>query len=186
MRSFEERKAEVLRRSECRIKKRKRNRRCILSFCLVLTVCAAGLLPTVVPRESEDAFVEHTNSSVMDTDAMGTIAVVQRFVSVQVERGEERFFITDTAQMNWIWVQLENSFFAEDVLTGGVVPGPDCDIADEVPYRITITQSDGDEQIFILTGYQLYDVNKNRTFPLHHDQWEGLMEAFGLTEGEGA
>ena len=186
MRSFEERKAEILRRSECRIKKRKRNRRYILTLCLILTVCAAGLLPTVFPRESEDAFVEHTNSSVMDTDAMGTIAVVQRFVSVQVERENERFLITDTAKMDWIWAQLENSFFAEDVLADGVATDPDSDVSDELPYRITITETDGDEQIFILTGYQLYDINKNRTFTLSHDKWEGLLEALGLTEGGGA
>ena len=49
MRNFEERKAEVFRRSEERIHTRRKQRNCILAFCiplcLILTVWSAGLLP---------------------------------------------------------------------------------------------------------------------------------------------
>ena len=49
MRNFEERKAEVFRRSEERIHTRRRRRNCILAFCiplcLILTVWTAGLFP---------------------------------------------------------------------------------------------------------------------------------------------
>ncbi len=53
MRSFEERKAEVFRRSENRIKERKRNRNRILAMCipicLVITVWSIMILPTMMP-----------------------------------------------------------------------------------------------------------------------------------------
>lgn len=49
MRNFEQRKAEVFRRSEDRIHTRRRRRNCILAccipLCLVLAVCSAGLFP---------------------------------------------------------------------------------------------------------------------------------------------
>jgi hypothetical protein len=87
--------------------------------------------------------------------------------------------------MDWIWVQLENSFFTEDVIADGVATDPDSDIDGDPSYRITVTQTDGEEKIFTLTGYQLYDLNRNRAFTLSHDQWEGLLEALGLIEGGG-
>ena len=49
MRNFEQRKAEVFRRSEERIQSRRKRRNCILAFCiplcLILTVWSAGLFP---------------------------------------------------------------------------------------------------------------------------------------------
>lgn len=49
MRNFEQRKAEVFRRSEERIKSRRKRRNCILAFCiplcLILSVWSAGLFP---------------------------------------------------------------------------------------------------------------------------------------------
>ena len=51
MRNFEERKAEVFRRSEERVNTRRRRRNCILAFCipfcLILTVWTAGLFPSI-------------------------------------------------------------------------------------------------------------------------------------------
>ena len=50
MRNFEQRKAEVFRRSEERIHTRRKQRNCILAFCvpfcLILAVLTAGLFPT--------------------------------------------------------------------------------------------------------------------------------------------
>ena len=52
MRNFEERKAEVFRRSENRIKERKRNRNRILALCvplcLILTVMSVTMLPSML------------------------------------------------------------------------------------------------------------------------------------------
>ena len=59
MRNFEERKAEVFRRSENRIKERKRNRNRILAMCipicLVITVWSIMILPTICLLYTSDA-----------------------------------------------------------------------------------------------------------------------------------
>ena len=60
MKNFEERKAEIFRRSEERIKERKAKRNHILvvciTFCFILTILSVTILPTVFPTET-DSFV---------------------------------------------------------------------------------------------------------------------------------
>ena len=63
MRNFEERKAEVFRRSENRIKERKRNRKRILTLCiplcLIVMVWSAAILPAMHSKgEANDASME--------------------------------------------------------------------------------------------------------------------------------
>lgn len=57
MRNFEQRKAEVFRRSEKRIHTRRKRRNCILAFCiplcLILTVWSAGLFPKAPTTNGE-------------------------------------------------------------------------------------------------------------------------------------
>ena len=59
MRNFEERKAEVFRRSENRIKERKRNRNRILAMCvplcLILTMFSVTILPAMLPAGMDNA-----------------------------------------------------------------------------------------------------------------------------------
>lgn len=71
MRNFEERKAEVFRRSENRIKKRKRNRNRILAMCipicLVITVWSIMILPAMMPANKSK------NSAGEGMDIMGGV-----------------------------------------------------------------------------------------------------------------
>ena len=71
MRNFEERKAEVFRRSENRIKERKRNRNRILALCvplcLILTVMSVTMLPSMLS-------IGDKNSA---ADELGNMAGVQ-------------------------------------------------------------------------------------------------------------
>ena len=83
MRNFEERKAEVFRRSENRIKERKRNRNRILAFCvplcLIVTVWSIMILPAMMPANKSN------NSAGEGMDIMGSVdGTDAAFVRVEV------------------------------------------------------------------------------------------------------
>jgi len=83
MRNFEERKAEVFRRSEKRIKERKRNRNRILAFCiplcLIVTVWSIMILPAMMPASKSD------NNAGEGMDIMGGVdGTDTAFVRVEV------------------------------------------------------------------------------------------------------
>ena len=67
MRNFEQRKAEVFRRIEERIQSRRKQRNCILAFCipfcLILAVLTAGLFPTP-PAHTTDGGIYHPDPSI--------------------------------------------------------------------------------------------------------------------------
>ena len=94
MRNFEERKAEVFRRSENRIKERKRNRNRILTLCipicLVLMVWSVATLPPLFTQKSNDAEYEDAGSLNGDTapGSMGGFieeSKTHNYVSVSVK-----------------------------------------------------------------------------------------------------
>lgn len=82
MRNFDERKAEIFRRSENRIKERKRNRNRILALCVPLCLCIAILSVIYLP----DMMISPDKSnSVEDECADGTVGSVSEFIYTSFE-----------------------------------------------------------------------------------------------------
>lgn len=173
MRNFEERKAEIFRRSENRIKERKRNCNRILTvcipLCLILTVCAVSFLPEMrtkgmnyAPREDlllPEYAGKNTACSVkielICADSEYRPLLQQPFVSTE---DAERFYysmesslVTDRGEQHKEQDKLTDSsenINEEEFTLGGAgnpLPG----------YKITITMNDGTEETYTLNGYTL-------------------------------
>ena len=160
MRNFEERKTEIFRRSEERIKECKAKRNHILvvcvTFCFILTILSVTILPAVFPTKTDS------------------------FVSVDItgvdENGAQTETVTDSAKVNEIYSAILNLYKVSDAGTSlegnhtqdsGAIKGDsygsessgtkndgnslvilDIDIKKE--YRICFNTADGSEIQFVL------------------------------------
>ena len=108
MRSFEERKAEVFRRSENRIKKRKRNRNLILTLlitlCLIVTVWSVTILPSIFSfgtKKSQNDDTVNIFNEIEEANEVGNSGAGHSFVLIDVKgkgaNSEHHSTITDTA-----------------------------------------------------------------------------------------
>lgn len=173
MRNFEERRAEIFRRSENRIKERKRNRNRILAvcipLCLVLTVCAVSFLPEMGTKgmnaaPSEDMLLPeyagiNTACSVkveLITEGAEYKPLLQQpFVST--EDAAQFYYSMESAlapargeqqkEQDKLTDSSENINEEEFTLGGAGDPLPG--------YRITFTMEDGTNVIYTLNGYVL-------------------------------
>lgn len=198
MRNFEERKAEVFRRSEKRIKERKRNRIRILAMCiplcLILTVCSVMFLPAILPATEKDAGADQEiefNGSTNDADGAEGKHI---YLSVEVRGNDSEFYfeITDTSSVTDVY---ENVFLAfEDQDAGndmsGVIEESTSDdeskesannSTDSHSYTITMNAADGSNRIYLLDNNILKDITFNRTTILNDEQLANLKLALGLT-----
>lgn len=198
MRNFEERKAEVFRRSENRIKERKRNRNRILALCiplcLILTVWSVMILPAMLPAKMDNAAEENIefNGSMNDTDGAEGKHI---YLSVEVKGNNSDFYaeITDASSVTGVY---ENVFLAfEDQDAGndmsGVIQESTSDdeskesannSKDSHSYTITMNAADGSNRIYLLDNNMLKDVTFNRTTILNDEQLANLKLALGLTD----
>ena len=198
MRNFEERKAEVFRRSENRIKERKRNRNRILALCiplcLILTVWSVMILPAMLPVAEKDAGAEQEigfNGSTNDADGAEGKHI---YLSIEVKDNDSDFYseITDSSGVTNVY---ENVFLAfEDQDAGndmsGVIQESTSDdeskesannSKDSHSYTITMNAADGSNRIYLLDNNMLKDVTFNRTTILNDEQLANLKLALGLT-----
>ena len=113
MRNFEERKAEVFRRSENRIKERKRNRNRILAFCiplcLIVTVWSIMILPAMMPASKSN------NSAGEGMDIMGSVdGTDAAFVCVEImsigTATQSTIQKDDSTEVAQIYSTLQSSF----------------------------------------------------------------------------
>ena len=198
MRNFEERKAEVFRRSENRIKERKRNRNRILALCiplcLILTVWSVMILPAMLPAKMDNAAEENIefNGSMNDTDGAEGKHI---YLSVEVKGNNSDFYaeITDASSVTGVY---ENIFLAfENQGTGNGLSGvtqegtsddESKDSAnnskDSYSYAITMNAADGSNRIYILDDNTLKDVSLDSTIILTDEQLGDLKQALGLTD----
>ena len=120
MRNFEERKAEVFRRSKNRIKERKRNRNRILAMCiplcLVLTIFSFTMLPQILPKNmdgAENEMIGNIYDEMEDTDDKentGASPLVHNFVFVDVRgtgsQSQHHSSVSDTSKINDVFEQI--------------------------------------------------------------------------------
>ena len=199
MREINECTAEVFRRSENRIKERKRNRNRILALCiplcLILTVWSVTILPAMLPAKMDNAAEEDIefNGSINDSDGAEAKHI---YVSVDVKsNGDTVAFhsiITNAAGVTNVYENIfhafEDNHSDNDMIE---MPNQDGSISDELKdydsatkerqsYTITMNAADGSSRIYILDNNTLKDVSLDSTIILTDEQLGNLKQALGL------
>ena len=199
MRNFEERKAEVFRRSENRIKERKRNRNRILALCiplcLIVTVWSVMILPAMLPASKNNDGAENY----MDI-AGGVDGSEARYVCVEVmstgTATQYAILKDDADEVAQIYYTVQSSF----VNSGGgnkesaKEEAEDDALTDENKdysqsgttnlssgFRIIFSTENGAQTIYSLSGDTLINETTKQETILAEDQRSNLLNMLGLT-----
>ena len=199
MRNFEERKAEVFRRSENRIKERKRNRNRILALCiplcLIVTVWSVMILPAMLPASKNNDGAENY----MDI-AGGVDGSEARYVCVEVmstgTATQSAILKDDADEVAQIYYTVQSSF----VNSGGgnkesaKEEAEDDALTDENKdysqsgttnlssgFRIIFSTENGAQTIYSLSGDTLINETTKQETILAEDQRSNLLNMLGLT-----
>lgn len=201
MRNFEERKAEVFRRSENRIKERKRNRNRILAMCiplcLVLTIFSVVMIPRMLPVGTDNAenlgFVSDGTADEDGADgAVGSVgeSKTHNFVSVTVKDGDYSNKFTDMSSVNVVFHHIHDILEANggyQDITDQAGTGDNVEDANDATAKvggiiITLTSVDGTERVFLLDDLTLYDQAFKKEITLTTAQRNDLLVALELAD----
>lgn len=198
MRNFEERKAEVFRRSENRIKERKRNRNRILAFCiplcLIVTVWSIMILPAMMPASKSD------NNAGEGMDIMGSVDGTDiAFVRVEVMSSgtatQSTILKDDTAEVAQIYYTVQSSFVnsgggnkesvSEEAEDDALTENKDFSQSGTTNlssgFRIIFTTENGTQTIYSLSEDKLINETTKQETILTEDQRSNLLNMLGLT-----
>lgn len=197
MREINECTAEVFRRSEKRIKERKRNRNRILALCiplcLIVTVWSVTILPAMLPAGKDSAAEGMMNDTAAE-DSAGSIVCSYTEVEVQGEGDSPEYYekITDKVEITKIFSAVHAHFpEKDDAVQDGMEPDGEAaeDNDDKIDstnrtsgYVITFSDADGNQTVYNLHGNDLLNVNTDETVTLTNHQVAELKEALGLTD----
>ncbi len=197
MRNFEERKAEIFRRSENRIKERKRNRNRILAFCiplcLIVTVWSIMILPAMMPAsKSNNSAGEGINimGSVDGTDA-AFVRVEIMSIGTATQSTIQKDDATEVAQ---IYSTLQSSFVnsgggnkesvneeaEDDALTENKDYSQSGTTNLSSGFRIIFTTENGTQTIYSLSEDKLINETTKQETILTEDQRSNLLNMLGL------
>ncbi len=206
MRSFEERKAEILRISENRIKQRKRNRNRIIALflplCIIAVIFSVNILPTVLPVKKDSAYEEYTveyDNSINDEESLDTKHI---YVTVEVKSNDTAsgFYskITDSQAVTNVYENIcymfepdeaEDFEYSDDnkgAIKGDSSTGGGLQDFNYTPkpvgHTITLTAANGSKRIYTLYDDVLTDVYFNRKIILTDIQLKKLKSALGITK----
>ena len=203
MRNFEERKAEIFRRSENRIKERKRNRNRILAMCiplcLVLTIFSVVMIPGMLPVGTDNAenlgFVSDGTADQDGADgAVGSVgeSKTHSYVSVTVKDGDYSNKFTDMSSVNVVFHHIYNILEAnggyQDITDqSGTGTGDNVEDATDATAKvggiiITMVTADGTERVFLLDDLTLYDQAFKKEITLTTAQRNDLLVALELAD----
>ena len=199
MREINECTAEVFRRSEKRIKERKRNRNRILAFCiplcLIVTVWSIMILPAMMPASKSD------NNAGEGMDIMGSVdGTAAAYVRVEVmstgTATQSAILKDDADEVAQIYYTVQSSF----VNSGGgnkesaKEEAEDDALTDENKdysqsgttnlssgFRISFTTENGAQTIYSLSGDKLINETTKQETILAEDQRSNLLNMLGLT-----
>ncbi len=206
MRNFEERKAEVFRRSENRIKERKRNRNRILAMCiplcLVLTIFSVVMIPGMLPVGTDNAENENigfVSDGTADEDGAADGAVgslddskTHNYVSVTVKDGDYSNKFTEASSVNNVFHNIyeileANGGYQDITNQSGTGTGDNVEDATDATAKvgciiITMTSVDGTERVFLLDDLTLYDQAFKKEITLTTAQHNDLLVALELAD----
>ena len=199
MREINECTAEVFRRSEKKIKERKRNRNRILAFCiplcLIVTVWSIMILPAMMPASKSD------NNAGEGMDIMGSVdGTAAAYVRVEVmstgTATQSAILKDDADEVAQIYYTVQSSF----VNSGGgnkesaKEEAEDDALTDENKdysqsgttnlssgFRIIFSTENGAQTIYSLSGDTLINETTKQETILAEDQRSNLLNMLGLT-----
>ena len=199
MRNFEERKAEVFRRSEKRIKERKRNRNRILTLCLplclVLTVWSVTILSSMLPTNNKNSVADGSPEAVG-----GVSGNSAKFISVSVSGGgnapHSTVLVEDVNIVAQIYYSIDSAFvYASEEddkhsAGNGMTEEKVEDYGDNFSqsestnlasgYTITFTTGTGTQLVYTLNGNVLTDNATNKRVTLTDTQRSQMLDRLGL------
>jgi len=198
MREINECTAEVFRRSENRIKERKRNRNRILAFCiplcLIVTVWSIMILPAMMPASKSN------NSAGEGMDIMGSVdGTDAAFVRVEImsigTATQSTIQKDDATEVAQIYSTLQSSFVnsgggnkesvneeaEDDALTENKDYSQSGTTNLSSGFRIIFTTENGAQTIYSLYGDKLINETTKQETILTEDQRSNLMNMLGLT-----
>lgn len=187
MRNFEERKAEIFRRSGERMKERKRNRRRILMSC-VTVVLFAGVLSlsfahnAFMAKESSDSIDNWSDTiHVNEPSFVYPIAVELKDLDSGETRNIEECY--DIIRVTGILNSLTERVKGSDQIKSETQRTETVEI---ISYEITVTREDetGEEKtnVYILRGDIIIDESTKKEYQLSDDELDELLTVLGLTD----
>lgn len=200
MRELKECTAEVFRRSEQRIRERRRKRGRVLALCvpviLIAAVWSAMSLPIMNPEGGalgNDRFTGEAAGNAPESVACPyTAAEIQQAGVIPDEHSKE---VTNRLAVAEMFRTVQSLF--EDVDSNGIgqnamdqLPAEEAnkngDLV-ETPgqleeYTITFTAEDGSQAVYRLSGHRLLNVNTDEAIFLSDSQLTGLLAALGISE----
>ena len=201
MRELDECTAEVFRRSEKRIKERRRNRVRVLAVCIPVCLTAAVWSVMIFPGRAPGLETSDYAQSVWE--AAGDAERDLVYIAVEIQDAglspEEHYGkVTDTAAVAEMFRAIQSLFAdtdgndrssGENLLACESFPAADNAYYDEAEptsiwrsCTITFTAEDGSRAVYHLSENTLVDVNTNETVFLSDAQIAELMAVLGISE----
>ena len=198
MREINECTVEVFRRSEKRIKERKRNRNRILALCiplcLIVTVWSVMILPAMMPANKSN------NNAGEGMDMMGGVdGTDATFVRVEVMSNgtatQSSVLKEDATEVAQIYYTVQSSFVSsgggnkesvneeaeDDALTENKDYSQSGTTNLSSGFRIIFTTENGTQTIYSLSGDKLINETTKQETTLTEDQRSNLLDMLGLT-----
>ena len=198
MRNFEERKAEIFRRSENRINKRRRTQKHILNacvpLCLLLIVCVATILPMIQMGGMDKSTQEDMKLPGYVDEKVVLSAEIEKIPTVTKPQyyGKQLYLLSeDAGEIEQFYNSVESAFESgkgnEPAKPQGKPPMDNENVNEEDAilsgsgellhnYKITFTTADGTKVVYTLNGYMLTKTNSNERIILKKSQRENLLE----------
>lgn len=191
MRSFEDRMAEISRRSEERIKERKRSRDRLITVCAALVlcsgICTVSLLPGMMERENRkgESEANHGQSTVMEStnsdDLFGTVEVYGDGISLCHTGATEVNRITELIQGAITVVSQESSDVSGDLEDMQEVSESfDYEDQEEKTYTVIVSAPDGTTAEYTLSQGKLINRDTLKVYPVNDRDMAALLEALGI------
>lgn len=199
MRELNECTAEVFRRSEKRIKERRRNRSRVLAVCipvcLIITVWAViSFSPMMLAAETGDLVqaAEEINGAAEGSPACPYTAVEIREPGIFPE--EEHYGkVTDPSAVSEMFQTIHSLFsdaYGNNLTDGGNVPSEEAPVANDLTdaasnrmdCTIIFTAEDGSQAVYHLLENSLVDVSAQETVFLSDAQMVELLAVLGISE----
>lgn len=188
MRSFEERVAEINRRSEKILQDRKTRRKHILFACVPLVLCVGFCAAFVLPNGSpaKDTAPESVTEAPMEDAAMGSLFCSYETVHIQSPAYERT--VTDRVSVGKIYGVILDIYpeesdanIPEKGNNGTVTGGRGEQIYGKAEeYSITFTTADGTEDVYVLQENTLTKVRTGEVSVLTADQQQQLYAVLVL------
>ena len=201
MRELNECRAEVFRRSEKRIKERKRNRNRILMMCiplcLIITVCSVTILPDMMPKGENNAANETADHITDGTgDAEGAIGSVgesktHNIISVTVKDEDYIGELTNASSIDAIFQHISEIRETNDEYKDGAdmqEPEDDSEHKDNTSSMskegivVTMISTDGIKHVYVLNGLTLYDKTLDKEYMLTTEQRNDLLVVLEMAD----